>query len=114
MNESFFPDDSKFNELFNLQVLNDPSLVQFLHRIIAYIIFFFYIYILLKAFFNEKLIHLRKYFLIVLLFLLFQVFLGIAAVLSAAHIYVASLHQIGSILLVSTTILLIFKNSKIN
>ena len=39
---SFFPDDSRLNELLNINVFNDPSLVQFIHRTMAYLIVFIY------------------------------------------------------------------------
>ena len=51
---------------------------------------------------------------LVFLSLLLQIFLGILAVLYNAHIVIASLHQIGSIILITSVIILIFKNSKIN
>ena len=39
MNYSYFPDDSKIMNLFTINVFNDPSLVQFIHRNLAYLIF---------------------------------------------------------------------------
>ena len=39
MGTSFFPDDSLMMDLFNLESFNDPSLVQFMHRSLAYLIF---------------------------------------------------------------------------
>ena len=48
------------------------------------------------------------------LIILLQIFLGILTVLSGANIYIASLHQIGSILLFTTALILVFKNSNIN
>jgi len=41
MNGSYFPDDTTIKNLFNL---NLPSAVQFLHRNIAYLIFFIFLY----------------------------------------------------------------------
>ena len=46
--------------------------------------------------------------------LLLQIFLGILTILSGAQIILASLHQIGSIFLVTASLILVFKNSKIN
>jgi len=40
--------------------------------------------------------------------------LGILTVLSGAQIFLASMHQIGSIFLITASIILVFKNSKIN
>ena len=39
MGNSYFPDDNKFISLFKLSVFSDPSLVQYLHRNLAYLIF---------------------------------------------------------------------------
>ncbi len=36
MGSSFFPDDSNFIKLFEISALSDPSLVQFMHRTLAY------------------------------------------------------------------------------
>ncbi len=45
MNHGYFPDDSIFTDLFSLKVFETPSLVQFIHRNLAYIMFlFFYCY----------------------------------------------------------------------
>ena len=38
MGSSFFPDDSNFIKLFEISALSDPSLVQFMHRTLAYLI----------------------------------------------------------------------------
>ena len=114
MNGSYFPDDSSFKELISKDTFNTPSQVQFLHRNIAYIIFFLFIYILITIFKNSEYVYLRKISLIVLFFLLLQIFLGVLTVLSGAQIVLASMHQIGSILLVTSSLILAFKNSKTN
>ena len=43
MNGSFFPNDVKFNDVINSQLLSNPSIVQFLHRSTAYLLLFFII-----------------------------------------------------------------------
>ena len=40
MNGSFFPDDVHVNDYFNSQLFYSPSIIQFLHRITAYVLFF--------------------------------------------------------------------------
>ena len=114
MNGNYFPDDSFFSDLFSKESLSTPSLVQFLHRSIAYIIFFLFLVIFLFIFKKEEYSYLRKSTLIVSFFLLLQIFLGILTILSGAQILIASMHQIGSILLITSTLILVFKNSKIN
>ena len=41
MGSTYFPDDNLFINLFKISAFNDPSLVQFMHRNLAYFIFFF-------------------------------------------------------------------------
>ena len=48
MGNNYFPDDNNFFNLFKFAALSDPSLVQFIHRNLAYliIIIFLLFYIL--------------------------------------------------------------------
>ena len=114
MNGNFFPDDSLYKDLFKFSVLENPSLLQFIHRITAYAIFFIFILIAILIFKNKNLIYLRKISMVIFSFLIFQIFLGVLTVISGAEILLASMHQIGSIILVSGTLILVFQSSKIN
>ena len=113
MGTTYFPDDSKFTNLFNFSAFSDPSLVQFMHRNLAYIIFLFYLFILIKIYKNSLS---KLYFAINLLgsLLIIQIILGILTLIYGAQIIVASLHQISSIFLVSSSIYLLYLNSKSN
>ena len=42
MGSSFFPDDNSISNIFKLSAFSDPSLVQFMHRNLAYLILIFY------------------------------------------------------------------------
>ena len=112
MNDTFFPDDSTFKDFLSLSLFDTPSLVQFLHRVTAYLIFFYFLIILYFVFKDEKFFYLRKNIIWVFLALFLQIILGIFTILNAAQIYIASMHQFGSIILISTTIILVYKNSK--
>jgi cytochrome c oxidase assembly protein subunit 15 len=114
MNQSYFPDDSIFTDLFSLKIFETPSLVQFIHRNLAYIMFLFFLVILFIVFKNDDLVYLRKSVILVFLFLLLQLFLGILTIIFGAQIFFASMHQLGSIILLTATIILVFKNSRIN
>jgi len=114
MNQNYFPDDSAVSDLFSLTSFNTPSLVQFLHRNIAYLIFIFFIGFIFLIFRNDEYNYLRKTVFIICLSLFFQIFLGILTILSGAQILLASLHQIGSIILISTSLILVVKSSKTN
>ena len=113
MGSSYFPDDNSVLNLLNISVFNDPSLVQFLHRNLAYFIIFFYLIIFITVYKN-KLSFFFKLINIVGLLLFLQIILGILTLLFATHIVVASMHQINSIFLVSSSIYLVYLNSNIN
>ena len=114
MNHSYFPDDSNIKELFSIKSFDTPSIMQFIHRNIAYFIILLFCFIGIIIYKNKDLIYLRSIALLIFISLFLQFFLGILTVLSGAHIFLASLHQTGSILLISTSLILVFKNSKIN
>ena len=44
MGNTYFPNDNDLNNLFKLSAFSDPSLVQFIHRNLAYLICFFYLF----------------------------------------------------------------------
>ena len=100
MNNNYFPDDYIFNELINL---NNPSFVQFIHRNIAYIIFFLTIYLGIFIYSN-KFIELYKSYIIFSLFILLQVLLGISILFFDLNIFLASSHQISSIFLIACSL----------
>ena len=112
MNNGYFPDDSSLKDLLSIQAFETPSIVQFIHRNIAYLIIFLFILIFVIIYKNNDFIYLRNTALLILLFLSLQTILGILTVLSGAHIVLASMHQIGSIFLIITSLVLVFKNSR--
>jgi cytochrome c oxidase assembly protein subunit 15 len=113
MGNSYFPDDNNFNNLLKLSALSDPSLVQFIHRNLAYLIGIFYISILYKIYRN-KMYDLYKSINYLGIFIILQIILGIFTILYGAQIYIASMHQISSIFLVCTSIYFFYINTKIN
>ena len=115
MGSSYFPDDSQFIEFLNLKVFNNPSIVQFIHRNLAYLIVGIYIYILLFTLVSKNEV-LRKPVFVIVVSLFLQVVLGIFTILSGVKIFYASLHQINSILIILSTLyfLYIAKYRKIN
>ena len=114
MNHSYFPDDSYIKDLFSMEAFETPSIVQFIHRNIAYLIILLFSFIATIIYRNKDFIYLRNTTLLVFLSLFAQTFLGILTVLSGAQIILASMHQIGSILLITTSLILVFKNSRIS
>ncbi len=110
MGLNFFPDDNEFINLFYISAFSDPSLVQFMHRNLAYIILMFYIIIMIKVYFNK---FYNLYFAINLLglLLIIQIMLGILTLIYGAQIYLASMHQLSSIFLVSSSVYFLYLNS---
>ena len=113
MGSTFFPDDNDMINLFKLSAFSDPSLVQFLHRNLAYIISIFYIYIFYRIYKN-KIYALYKSVNILGFFIILQIFLGILTLLYGAQIFIASMHQISSIFLVTSSIYFYYMNSSSN
>ena len=113
MGNSYFPNDNNVENLFQISALNDPSLVQFIHRNLAYAIGIFYLVIFYKIYRN-KMYDLYKAINYLGFFIILQIILGILTILNGAQIYIASLHQISSIFLISSCIYFCYINSKIN
>tara|TARA_B100000686_G_C16457810_1_gene795509 strand:+ start:176 stop:769 length:594 start_codon:yes stop_codon:yes gene_type:complete len=113
MGSSYFPDDNNFSNIFKLTAFSDPSLVQFFHRNLAYIIFIYYLILVYKIFKNNF----TRYFVpikFIGLILFVQIALGILTLLHGAQIYLASMHQISSIFLVSSSVYLLYLTSNTN
>ena len=109
MNNNFFPDDLNFKNLTFEILFNEASFVQFLHRNLAYFIFFYSILILIYIFYKKK-ENLYFPYLLVFLFLSVQIFMGITALTSGLNIVYASLHQVSTIFLLSSSIYLCHKS----
>tara|TARA_B100001741_G_scaffold282151_1_gene256367 strand:- start:224 stop:1012 length:789 start_codon:yes stop_codon:yes gene_type:complete len=110
MGSSFFPDDNNIINLFKPSAFSDPSLVQFMHRNLAYLILIFFLFLLIKIY-TRKLKSLYLAINIVGFFLLIQILLGIFTLIYGAQIYLASMHQLSSIFLVSSSVYLLYLNS---
>ncbi|MDA7832228.1 COX15/CtaA family protein [Candidatus Pelagibacter sp.] len=108
MNGSFFPNDVGYSDLVSTQLFNNPSIVQFLHRLTAYLLLFF---IIILNFIYLKKKYEFRYVLFFDVAILFQIFLGIVTLISGVEIKYASLHQLGSILVLSSYFLILYKNS---
>ena len=113
MGFSYFPDDNSIINLFRLEAFNDPSLVQFMHRNLAYLIFIFYLLILFFVYKNNLLSFFGAVKIIGFI-LIVQIVLGILTLLSGAQMFVSSMHQISTIFLVSSSIYLVYLNLNTN
>jgi len=112
MNLTYFPEDVivlKFLDYFDF---NNISLVQFYHRNLAYILT---IYIFFLGFYiikNNTSYFSLKPFIILSILLILQIILGIYTLISGLNIYLASAHQISSLLLILSSINLCHKYIK--
>ena len=111
MGESYLPNDLNLNNYKDSINFNNHSLVQFYHRSLAYLIILYVLF--LSAFiYKKKLNNLYKSLKILILFLLFQILLGIFTLVSGLNIYLASAHQITSVLLVLSALNLYYHRTK--
>ena len=107
MGSSYFPDDSKYIEFLNINFFDNPSIVQFLHRNLAYLIVIIYIYLLILVFRDTNKIF-RKPIIIIGISIFLQVILGVVTLLSGVKIIYASLHQINSILVILSSLYFLY------
>ena len=111
MGQSYFPDDVAITSYFNLIDFENHSIVQFYHRNLAYFITVYVIALCLYAVrLNVKNIKISIIFLII--FLILQIILGIYTLISGLNIYLASAHQITSILLIFSALNLYYNYIK--
>ena len=111
MGNTYVPNDLSSIDFTHISKFSNHSLVQFYHRNLAYLIL---IYILLLTIFiyKKKLQSLYKPLKILLFFLFLQVVLGIFTLISDLNIYLASAHQITSVLLVFSALNLYYLKAK--
>ena len=113
MGGTYFPNDNKIENLFKLSAFSDPSLVQFIHRNLAYVIGFFFVLIFFKVYKN-KINKLYRSVNVLGFFIILQIILGIFTIILGAHIYIAAVHQVSSIFLVTSSIYFFFINNRTN
>ena len=103
MGNSYLPNDLTINNFKNIVEFDNHSLVQFYHRNLAYLLVF---YVLLLSFFifKNKILVLYKPLIILLFFLFLQALLGVFTLISGLNIYLASLHQTTSVILLLSAI----------
>ena len=113
MGNTYFPNDNNVENLFKLSVFSDPSLVQFIHRNLAYLIGLIYLVIFFKVYKN-KITKLYRSVNILGFFIILQIILGIFTIILGAQIYIAAVHQVSSIFLVTSSIYFFFINARTN
>jgi len=107
MNGSFFPNDIIYSDLLSSQLFNNPSIIQFFHRVTAYVLLFFIV--ILNYFYLKNKLNIKN-IIIFDIAILVQVFLGIITLLSGVEIKYASLHQLGSIFVLTSYLIILYKS----
>ncbi len=103
MGQGYFPGDFIYQNILNLFDFKNHSLVQFYHRNMAYLISIYIVcltYLIYKKG-NKKMILPT---LLLNIFLIIQIIFGILTLITGLDIYLASAHQISSVLLIFTSI----------
>jgi heme a synthase len=108
MNGNFVPNDIIIKDLFLFKSSDNPSVVQFYHRIIAYLIIF-YLIILNYLFFKNDFSY--KTLLVLNVAVLLQILIGIITLVTGVKIYYASLHQLGSVFVLTSFLFIYYKNT---
>ena len=110
MGSSFFPNDIQIKNYSDIVKFDIHSLVQFYHRILAYLIFL-YVFILTLIIFIKKNKNLFKPIKLLNIVLISQIIIGILTLISGLNIYLASAHQIMGVLLIFSAINLYYFNA---
>ena len=111
MGNSYFPNDIIIENFMNIFDFDNHSLVQFYHRNLAYIIIFYTLFLSTMVFYKKER-NLYKPIKILIFIIFIQVILGIITLISGLNMYLASAHQISSVLLVFSAINLYYCISK--
>ena len=111
MGNTYFPNDLIFDNFTNFIEFSNHSLVQFYHRIFAYLIILYVVFLCIHLF-KKKLIYLYKSLKILIFFISLQILLGILTLISGLNIHLASAHQITSVLLVFSALNLYYFRTK--
>ena len=108
MNGNLLPSDIYTNDLYNFEIFYNPSVIQFYHRLSAYLIVV--LLIILNVIFYKNQINFLS--IIILNFaVLFQIIIGILTLLTGVKIYYASLHQLGSVFVLISFLNIYYKNT---
>ena len=111
MNNKFFPDDFELNNILSKDIFYEPSLVQFLHRNMAYILLIYVFGISAHVLLNKKK-YLYKSLSFVLIMIFIQILLGIFTLISGLNIFLASLHQLSTGILLISSVIFSYNSSK--
>ena len=107
MNGNFLPNDINNIDLFLYSSLDNPSVIQFYHRFTAYLLF---ISLLFLNYYTYRTKIDFKPVLILNIAIFAQIILGIITLITGVKITYASLHQLGSIFVLTSFLYIKYKN----
>jgi cytochrome c oxidase assembly protein subunit 15 len=108
MNGNFFPNDINNIDLFLYSSLDNPSVIQFYHRFTAYLLF---ISLLFLNYYTYRIKIDFKPVLILNIAIFLQIVLGIITLITGVKITYASLHQLGSVFVLTSFLYIKYKNT---
>ena len=111
MGSNYLPDDLISKKITSVLEFDNHSLVQFYHRNLAYLITLYIIFLFIFIY-KKKIANLYLSLKILIFFLLLQIILGILTLITGLNIYLASMHQITSVLLVLSALNLYYYRAK--
>ena len=112
MNGKIFPDDYFLNDNIVRNFFENTVAINFNHRWIASISFLTIIFLSIYLKFIKKIKNQDKKIILIILFVSIQFLLGILTLLSNVKIYLASMHQINSMLLLGSLIYIYYSIKK--
>ena len=108
MNGKFIPTDINKIDLLKISSSSNPTVIQFYHRLIAYLIIFLLIF--LNCIYYYKKISMNNIN-ILNIAIFIQVLLGIITLMTGVEIKYASVHQLGSIFVLLSFLFIYYKNT---
>ena len=108
MNGNFLPNDINNIDLFLYSSLDNPSVVQFYHRFTAYLLFISLLFLNYYTY-RTKIDFKPVFILNIAIFV--QIVLGIVTLITGVKITYASLHQLGSIFVLTSFLYIKYKNT---
>ena len=108
MNGKFIPTDINKIDLLKISSSSNPTVIQFYHRLIAYIIILFLV--TLNYFHYAKGINFNN-ITVLNIAVAIQIILGIITLVTGVEIKYASIHQLGSILVLLSFLFIYYKNT---
>jgi cytochrome c oxidase assembly protein subunit 15 len=108
MNGKFIPTDINKIDLLKISSSSNPTVIQFYHRLVAYLIIFLLI-VLNYIYYYKKISMNNINILNIAIFI--QVLLGIITLMTGVEIKYASVHQLGSIFVLLSFLFIYYKNT---